>query len=478
MRYCKEQGVDYATYVWTNESQLAAISECTLTVRDTTLYGSIYKEPEKPTEATVTICRYDGEEETVQTYTVAYGCRFETFVQENFWAEYSDSNSHEYEYAFFGGEMGGYQELTGSHNVWMIKRSVLEQGYNVSVDLTTRENISEKGEKPMYYPATLRQLVYEVTGWDIFLDGYYVLVNGESVSSSDKFDYIANFEERLYYRDVAIVVKPIFEINVEVLTQDERSKSKTLTYYGEVTPSQVALDLGLSRKAEDYLWKTGWSSDSTEYLYSVGEPLIMRLQWGEYLFVEARKVLVNLSIIIPTGEEMQFNTTSDMANNVGWEWSVSVQKAASFALGEVVGAFDDYRWSVKDEDGFVRSVTGDYLLNAVNKPYTGDATALYTVYTLIAVPKQVQVRVISYDTNGNEVVLNEGEYESGTTIGTLLSSLGFQKGDDNYTFVKEGKTYWMMVDLFSGYDSNFSGGSFSWQTNIDRSIRITLNVYS
>jgi len=475
-RYCKEQGLDYATYVWTNENQsTAAMSELTLTVRDTTLYGSIYKEPEKPTEATVTIYRYDGEEETVQTYAVEYGCRFDTFVQENFWAEYNDSNSHEYEYAFFGGEMGGemggYQELKGALKVWMIKRSVLEQGYNVSVDLTTRDSISEKGEKRMYYPATLRQLVYEVTDWDIYLDGYSLSVNGETITNSEKFDYIENCEEKLYYRDVTLVVKPIFEINVEVLTQDEQSKSKKLTYYGEVTPAQVALDLGLSRKADDYLWKTGWSSDSTEYLYSVGEPLMMRLQSGGYLFVEARKIRVGISLITESGEEIWLDTNSTSDPHAGWEWSVDVKTA----VGGFV-SFDDYIWKLKEESGYLREVTGDEVLSFVRKEYTGDYYGLLTVYTLVGSPKKVMVQVV-LDENGTETKLLDVEYDATKSIASVLKDLGYvwYTDCDNYTVRKDGVDYSFWVDGYNGnYGPVIAEQSWSVISALKCSIRIHL----
>lgn len=474
-RYCKEKGLNYYDYVW--DCEAVSFQPFQPIVCDRWISAVLYSEPVQPTESYVSVRRCDGGEETISTYAVPYGMQFDAFVREYLLPEYTYETAFECEYAFYVAGDGmnefSYASLQGSYNLWMIKRSVLEQGYNVSVDLTTRDNVSATGSRPMYYPATLRALIWEVTGCEIWsLDMYNVTVNGSLIEYGGKDDFFYLTENKLYYTNLEIIVKPIFEIGVFVVVDEESSKSATLTYSEDVTPRRIAQDLGLSRDAFDYLWAIGWDSMSEDYVHP-DDGLMLRVQSrGAYLFVKARKVLVGISLIRENGEEMNFDPMAGIPSGDGWDWSVTVQDAAANLLGDEC---KDYNWRVKDSNG-EREVTLDDVLE-FNMEGGASYDKKYTYYTLVGTPKRVQVEVVIQGDNGTQKKLIDQEIDGGTTIGNVLYELGYRNSNQGWSnCVKDGKEYSYWVEGYNGepLSSSISGKTWGWMSGIPCSIRIVI----
>ncbi len=473
-RYCKETGIDYFDYIW--DCEAVSLQEFLPIVRDRTICGVLYTEPVQPTESTVTLRRYDGVEETVQTYAVSYGMAFDAFVQQYLIPEYTYDTAFECEYAFYiagdGMNEFSYASLEGNCSLWMIKRSVLEQGYNVSVDLTTRDDITENKNLLMQYPCTLRHLIWEVTGYELWLDAYRVTVNGNLIEYGGKEDYWYLTESKLYYTDMEIVVKPIFEIGVVVEVAGETDKSKTLTYYEDVTPMQVAKDLGLSHDAGDYLWNVGWSSTDDNPVYPT-DGLMMRLGNGNgYLFVTARKVVVGISLMRANGEELNVDHVVDPNSFDGWDWSVSVKSAIEYYIGS---EYADFNWRVKDSNG-ERAVTLEEVLAFIYIENGSSFDKKYTYYTLIGTPKKVMVEVV-VDENGGQTEISDKEYNGGETIGSVLYELGYRLSNKGNTIcVKDGVEYTFWAEGYDGYmlPNDLSGRLWTWLSEINCSIRIVI----
>ena len=474
-KYCRETGLNYSDYIW--DAEAAASPEFMPIVYSRTIHAVLYTEPTKPTESVVTLRRYDGVEETVQTYAVAYGMGFDEFVRQYLIPEYSYDTACDCEYGFYvagdGNNEFTYAKLEGNYSLWMIKRSVLQQGYNVSVDLTHRDGPTSMENRTMNWPATLRNLIWEVTGWEIWsLDMYQVTINGATIEYGGKEDFFYLTEHKLYYTDMEIVVKPIFEIGVHVEVAGESSKSKTLTYYEDVTPTQVAKDLGLSRGVFDYLWAYGWDSMSQDYIHPE-ESLMMRFSnGGAYLIVTARKVMVGVSIIRANGEEMNFEPMIDHTSDSGWDWSVSVKNAAEYWLGS---EYADYNWRVKDSNGeYVVSLEDVLEFNYSENGNSFDKK--YTYYTLLGTPKKVMVEVY-VEENYNQTEIIDKEYDGGQTIGSILYELGYRLSNKGTLYCTKGGvdyTFWV-----EGYDGqmlpySISGMSWTWHTEIPCSIRIVI----
>lgn len=450
-KYCRETGIEYSDYIW--DAEAVSFFEFTPIVYSRTIHAVLYTEPVKPTESIITLRRYDGVEETVRTYSVAYGMGFDEFVRQYLIPEYTYDTAFECEYAFYVGGDGNneftYATLEGNYSLWMIKRSVLQQGYNVSVDLTLREGGGSTEARMMYYPTNIRRLIWEVTGWELGgLDMYQVTINGTTIEYGGKEDFFYLTESKLYYTDMHIVVKPIFEIGVCVEVAGETSKSKTLTYYENVTPTQIAKDLGLSRGAFDYLWAYGWDSTSQDYIHPE-EGLMMRFaNGGACLIVTARKVVVGVSIIRANGEEMNFEPMIDSSSSSGWDWSVSVKTAAESWLGE---EYADYNWRVKDSMGEREATLEDVL----EFNYTENGASFdkkYTYYTLVGTPKKVMVEVWYTDENYNQTEIIDQEYDGGKTIGNILYEMGYRLSNKGAFYcTKDGVEYSFWVE---GYDGN------------------------
>jgi hypothetical protein len=364
-----------------------------------------------------------------------------------------------------------YAKLEGNFNLWMIKRSVLEQGYHVSVDLTTRDNVSETGSQTMHHPSTLRNLIWEVTGGEIWnLDMYQVTINGSLIELNGKEDFFYWTESKLYYTDVEIVVKPIFQIGVFVMVNAESSKNATLTYYDDVTPRKIAQDLGLSRDALDYLWTIGWDSSSQDYVHP-DEYLMMRMQSGGYLYVTARKVLVGINLTLENGEEMNFEPMMGGSSDEGWDWSVSVKDAAELWLGS---EYANYNWKVKNEYGEYDVTLDDVLEFSLDG---GSFDKKYTYYTLIGRPKRIQVEVVLQDGDGTQRKLLDKKIDGGSIVGSVLSELGYAStSQGGMTCEKDGRVYSYWVEGYNGQglSSNISGMSWGTAMKIPCSVRIII----
>lgn len=477
--YCTANGLRWEDYEWTEyESVSAGMPE--VIYASMNVYGYIYEEPPIPTSVTVNVTKYDGVEERKTSYTAAYGSDFDAFVKAQLLPAYDAENLQNNEYAFFRLGESGLNEytcakLTETTDVLMIKRSVMQAGYSVSVDMQTFGAYApETREERMYRPETLRTLIWEITGNELSAyDSYFITVNGENIASDDKV--WEAFDIRLYYQDIEVVVRPIYKINAVVKAQDEQAKSKTLTYTQTVYPSMIYQDLGLSREMAEYVWKYGTYQEYAEANYHarLEEHFMFSEPTETTVYIGARTVFADLYFTTSDGQEFRFETSGNgLPDFKGWEWSVTAGEVFKYFAGEdasVVGTFDEYTWTLKTPDG-EQTATAQTLLEFVipaEYDYYDEDNNYRTVYSLTGMSKNVQVSVSVTDANYQTEEKGTKSYAAGTTLGDILTAYGYTQAEI---------MWWNVSPLNGGNTDGFWDTEWTWTTAITRPIELSVQL--
>ena len=466
-KYCKATGIKMSDYAWCEpNSQMAHFDINTAWAYDITIYGYTYVEPEKPTTQEITVWKYDGVAETKELYNVPFEVRSGDFIRENLFPAFDNDNPFDNEYVFYfcgmymdalyGDELFEYDNT----KILMIKKSVLDAGYTVKIDFMNRGyEYSEEYEQVYYEPRTLSALVYEMTYYNIDFMTFQFTVNGEVlIANGEKI-----FEEyEIYprYKDITIVVRPVYEVWVNVNTQDEGNKTQTVMFYGGISLPAIAQAVGLNRDFSEYAWKIGYS----EEYYWDETGFFMTSEYSVPVTIEARRVYTNFYFI--TADGMELYLESDIYGDYGiwWEWSVDVKTAFDKMIGgDPVENFDDFTWIAKSEQGEFAVTANDVLSYLVSGDYYyGEMSMAYkTVYSIIGTRKTVTVRVEENGMNG-QVEKGEQSYNAGMTVGDILSGYGYTQADVS----------WFMVEPLCGGYSNSFPMEWNWDSAVTWPIKI------
>ncbi len=473
-KYCAEKRVKMNDYTWTElESVLMSFDINTAWAYNVELYGYIYVEPEKPTTQTVKVLKYDGETETNEEYTIGMDVRMSAFIREYLLPNYDEENVYNNEYLFFyfgdnSAIYAGDLLSGGTTELLMIKASVLEAGYTVQIDFMNRgESTAQTYENTLYFPLTLRTILCETTSWDIDYMTFHITVNGEefTYSEEEKVESYEVFERYPCYKDMSIVVRPIYRVNVDVRATDETDKTQSVEICGGISLPIIAQKVGLRYDFSVYGWKIGYS----EEYYWDPSGFFMPSEVEFQVVVEARKVYTDFYFITAEGTEMTFET-SMYNDGYAWDWSVNVQTAFETIVGTGGGmdSFDDFTWIAKCETGEFTVTAQDVLSYIIPEEYDyWDTASNYkTVYSLRGERKNVTVRVIEQNADG-EVVKGEQVYNTDVTIGDILSAYGYSESNSG----------WFMVEtLCGGYSNNFPS-DWQWDTVVTWPIRIMVYIY-
>ena len=467
-KYCTAMGVKMSDYSWEEpESQMASFDINTAWAYDITIRGFVYVEPEKPTTHTINVRKYDGETETQESYTIPLDMRSGDFIREYLFPAFDNDNPFDNEYVFYFcsmymSQLYGDEIFEYEKDILMIKKSVLDAGYTVKIDFMNRGfDHSEQYEQVYYEPRTISALVYEMTYYNIDFMTFQFTVDGKMLNAGEG-KIFEEYEIYPRYKDITIVVRPAYEVWVNVNTQDEGDKTQMVMFYGGISLPAIAQAVGLSRDFSEYAWKIGYS----EEYYWDENGFFMTSEYSIPVTIEARRVYTNFYFV--NAEGMELYLESDIYGDYGiwWEWSVNVKTAFERMIGgDPVENFDDYTWIAKTEQGEFTVTENDILSYLVSHDYNyGEMSMAYkTVYSIIGTRKTVTVRVEESGING-QVEKGEQNYNAGLTVGEILSGYGYTQANVS----------WLMVEpLCGGYSNNFPM-EWTWDSVVTWPIKIVV----
>lgn len=467
-KYCKSKGLHMDTYTWEEvESVVAGFDIHEACIRNVNLRGYIYVEPEAPTTATVEVVKYDGVNETESSYVVEIGSTMSAFITKNLLPEYDSENidSNEYTFHYWGdyfNQVYGGDSFYGNTKLLMIKKSVVEAGYTVTLDYQDRNGWNENVEQTMYYPATVQQLIHELTGnyleeWDM----HEYTVNGEVLQGGEKI--FEAFTADPQYKNVTIKVRPIFYVYAVVDVKGETEKTAELVFKKAVTIPEIAEELGLDYDANAYCWRVG---SSQQYYNDMSMPISLS-ETTIQVTVSARRVYTDIYFVDKNGMYMRFEN-SPFHSDLGWEWSVTPKEAfeTMIGTGEDIDSFDDFTWTAKGPNGEFAVGANDVLNYVIPAEYDyyDEESNYRTVYSLTGVRKMVTVTV---EENGTEK--GTKTYKTTVTLGEILAEYGYTQSDANNVMVQP-----LWADMSN---EEFSSIVWGWNTVVTWPIRITVYKY-
>ena len=469
-KYCKAKHLKMSDYVWTEkESVMASLDIYAPWGRDIEIYGYIYEEPAQPTSRKISVLKYDGETETTASYEIGLEMNAGEFIRTYLSPDFNDENAWENEYVFF--YFGEYLNpiygmdafYTYDLGIFMVKTSVLSAGYTVTLDFMYRGAVqAETKEQTYHMPMTLRQIVYELGGYDIDWTTYEVTVNGKVLNVGDGVKVFDEYEINPQYKDLSVKVRPIYKVYAEVRAAGETEKTQTLTFYGEVTMPAVVEALDLQYTYRDYGWKLNGNSDF--YWEESGQFFI--LEYETYLVIEARKVYASFTFVTEYGDELTLGSVDSFYEEMAWDWSVSVKAAYEriVGTGDGVEDFDNFTWVAKGPNGEFAVTAESVLIYIIPESYDYyDTMSNYrTVYSVIGTRKTVTVSVVEQGSNG-ETEKGTKTYPSTVTIGEILTEYGYTQ-DTISSF---------MVNALGGWSSNFPS-EWTWDSVVTWPVKITV----